>query len=156
MQFSGFIFLLYAHSLFRWLVVVSLVYTLYRAVRGCYMQTAFSKTDNTARHLTATIVHIQFMLGMVLYFQSPVTAYFRQHTSSAVHQPDFLFFGLIHALLMLAAVVVVTFGSALAKRQAADAHKHKTLLTWYLIAFIVVVIAIPWPFSPLAHRPLIR
>jgi hypothetical protein len=156
MQFSGFIFLLYAHSLLRWLVVVSLLYTLFRAARGYYRHTAFTAADNSARHITATIVHLQLLLGMLLYWQSPVTAYFRQYTANAMHTPDMLFFGLVHAVLMLAAVVMVTLGSAFAKRQATDHHRFKTLLIWYLIAFILIVIAIPWPFSPFAHRPLIR
>lgn len=156
MQFSGFLFLLYAHSLLRWLVVISLLYTVFRAVRGYYQHALFTAADNSARHITATIVHLQLILGMLLYWKSPVTAYFRQHTSVAVHQADFLFFGLLHAMLMVAATVVVTLGSAFAKRQATDHNKFKTLLIWYLIAFSLIFMAIPWPFSPFAHRPLIR
>jgi hypothetical protein len=27
---------------------------------------------------------------------------------------------------------------------------------WFLLGLIVILIAVPWPFSPLANRPYIR
>lgn len=156
MQLLNFLFFLFAHSLLRWLVLVSLVYALYRAYRGYRYQLAFTAADNAARHRAATIAHIQLVLGILLYFKSPIAAYFRQHAGTAVHQPEFLFFGLIHAVLMLTAIVVLTLGSAFTKRKTTDAAKFSTMLGWYAVALLLIFLAIPWPFSPLAHRPLIR
>lgn len=69
---------------------------------------------------------------------------------------EFTFFGMIHSLLMLVAIIVITFGSALAKRKTTDREKFKTMLYWFSIALIIILIAIPWPFSPLANRPYFR
>jgi hypothetical protein len=140
----------------RWLVLASLIFAIYRAISGCFSKSAFTKTDNAVRHWTATIAHIQLMIGMVLYFQSPIVKYFMANPNDAVKNFDSTFFGLIHSLSMLTAIVLITIGSAKSKRNQTDQEKFKTMLIWFSISLIIIFIAIPWPFSPLANRPYIR
>lgn len=142
------------HSLFRWLVLASLLYAIYRAYRGYTTRSAFTKVDNAVRHWTATIVHIQLVVGMVLYFQSPIVKYFLANFKEAIQRLDLTFFGLIHSLLMLTAIVVVTIGSAKSKREGTALQKHKTMLIWYTIALVLIFVAIPWPFSHLLTDPI--
>lgn len=146
--------LLIIHSLLRWLMVLSLGYSIYRAWYGYRFLTPFTKTDNALRHWTATIAHMQLLAGMVLYSQSPMVKYFNTGTGDMNGEPKF--FGAIHIAVMLIAIVVLTIGSAKAKRKTADSGKFRTMLLYFSIAAIIIFVAIPWPFSPLAHRPLIR
>ncbi|WP_276484006.1 hypothetical protein [Paraflavitalea pollutisoli] len=148
--------LLVLHSAFRWLVVFSLLLSLYRSYRGYWGNRPFTRTEDRIRHWTATIAHVQLMIGMVLYFQSPLIKAFLQDVGSSRESFALLFFGMIHSTLMLAAIVLVTIGSALAKRKPTDRLKFKTMLVWYTVAAIVILIAIPWPFSPFAARPYFR
>jgi hypothetical protein len=57
---------------------------------------------------------------------------------------------------MITSVVLVTIGSALAKRRPTDKEKYKTMLIWFSITISIIFIAIPWPFSPFANRPYFR
>lgn len=148
--------LILLHSSFRWLVVSSLLIALYTAATGYFQKRTFNKTDNAIRHWTATIAHIQLMIGMLLYFESPLTAYFQKNFSTAKESVELVFFGAIHASFMLIAIVVITIGSALAKRRATDKEMFKTMLIWYTIAFLIIFLAIPWPFSPFVNRPYFR
>ncbi|MNJ91954.1 hypothetical protein D3C87_96090 [compost metagenome] len=148
--------LVFLHSLTRWFVVVSLVYAIWRAYSGWRSQRTFSKADNALRHWTATIAHIQLIFGILLYMQSPAVKYFWKHTKDALHNWDVTFYSLVHSLLMLSAIVVLTIGSAKAKRMSTDGEKFKTMFVWFLVAFIVLFVAIPWPFSPLSSRPYFR
>lgn len=148
--------LLICHSLVRWLVLVSLIYSIYSAYKGYYSKLSFTKKDNLVRHWTATIAHIQLIFGILVYVQSPILKYFWKNFKEGIENKDTAFFGLIHIILMLAAIVVITIGSALAKRKFSDASKFKTILIWFSIALIIIFIAIPWPFSPLANRPYFR
>lgn len=132
------------------------MYGIYRGVRGRVKALAFSGSDNTTRHITATIAHIQLAIGYVLYFSSPVISYFRQHFHTAVRQPEFRFFGLVHVILMTLSVVFITIGSSLAKRKTTDREKFGTMALWFALALVTILIAIPWPFSPLANRPYLR
>lgn len=149
-------FLILSHSLVRWLIVPAMCYALFRGFGGWLTKRPFTKTDDTIRHVTATLTHIQLMIGYVLYFNSPFISYFRTHFKEAIQHFDFVFFGMIHIALMTVAIMIVTIGSSAAKRQQQDAAKFKTMSVFYAIAFIVILIAIPWPFSPLSARPYFR
>lgn len=148
--------LTFLHSIFRWLVLLSLAYSIFRACKGYFSNKAFSKSDNSLRHWTATIAHIQLVLGITLYSQSPIIKYFWKNFDEAKESFDLLFFGLIHMFLMLLSIVLITIGSSISKRKSTDKEKFKTMLIYFIIALIIIFIAIPWPFSPLANRPYFR
>ena len=148
--------LIFLHSLFRWLVVISLIYAIYRAYVGFKAQKPFSKADNSIRHWTATIAHVQLIIGILVYTQSPSIKYFWKHTKEAFQNWDVTFYSLVHVLMMLLAIVVLTIGSAKAKRMETDSDKFKTMLLWFFIAFLLIFMAVPWPFSPLSNRPYLR
>jgi phosphoglycerol transferase MdoB-like AlkP superfamily enzyme len=148
--------LLFFHSIFRWLVLVSLAYAIFKAYRGYSTGAIFTKADNTVRHWTATISHIQLMIGFTLYFISPVIKYFLGNMKQSFHQGDSWFFGSVHMILMFVSIMVITFGSAVSKRKTTDTEKFKTMFTWFVVALLIIFISIPWPFSPLANRPYIR
>lgn len=146
-------FLLPVHSVFRWVVVFSLTYAIIISTKGYFGKTAFTKTSNAIRHWTATIAHIQLITGIILYVKSP---FVKQFFATANNTDETLFFGIIHILLMLLAIVLITIGSAKSKREKTDHGKFKTMLIWFSLAVLLILLAIPWPFSPLANRPLIR
>lgn len=149
-------YLLFFHSVFRWLVVLSLLYAIFRGVRGWVGKAVFTRHDNAVRHITATIAHTQLAIGYVLYFNSPLVSYFRSHYHEAIKQFDFLFFGLIHIVLMTVSVILITIGSSVSKRMETDHAKFRVMTVWCCLAFVIIFIAIPWPFSPLANRPYLR
>lgn len=148
--------LLALHSLARWAVLIFMVYSIYRAGIGFVKNKIFSSVDNGLRHWTATVAHIQLMIGIVLYTKSPVVKYFWTDTMAALKNPDLTFYAIIHLAGMLTAIVVLTIGSALAKRRSSDREKFRTMLVWFSIALLIILLAIPWPFSPLSSRPYIR
>jgi uncharacterized membrane protein YozB (DUF420 family) len=149
-------FLLSLHSLFRWLVLISLLYAIFRAYKGYRFTSPFTKRDNAIRHWTATIAHMQLMIGVVLYTQSPLIKYFFSPAKHENQNTEPLFFALIHLAIMIVAIVVISIGSALAKRKGSDQEKFSTMLYWFAMALVLIFLAIPWPFSPFAYRPYLR
>lgn len=148
--------LIFYHSLFRWLVFGSLLVAVFLSASGLRSGRPFSRMDNLVRHWTATLAHVQLVLGILLYTQSPVVHYFWKHFREAATDGDNLFFGLLHLLLMLTAIIVLTIASAKAKREQGDLNKFRTMFRWYGSALLVILIAVPWPFSPFAARPYFR
>lgn len=148
--------LTFLHSIFRWLVLLSLVFSVFRACKGYFTRREFSKADDSLRHWTATIAHLQLVLGMILYSQSPLVKYFWKNFSRAGASFDLMFFGLIHIGLMLTAIALITIGSSTAKRKESGKEKFRMMLMYYSIALIIIFLAVPWPFSPLANRPYLR
>ena len=132
-------FLLVVHSIFRWVVLCGLLYGLFAGVRGWSLRRTFSSIDNRVRHVAATLAHVQLVLGYCLFFTSPRVPWAR-----------------IHLVLMTIAIIVITIGSAAAKRRETDAAKFRTMTIWFGVALVIILLAVPWPWSPLAKRPLFR
>ena len=148
--------LISSHSVARWLILISILIAIYTGIKGQLYKLKFSKKDDLIRHWTATIAHIQLTIGIILYTQSPFVSYFWKNFNKAIYHLDSLFFGIIHILIMIIAIVIITIGSSIAKRKQTDKEKFKTIWIFYSIALILILMAIPWPFSPLATRPYIR
>ena len=148
-------YLLTLHSLFRWLVLVSLLISILIAYRSWKRRSVFTPFANQLRHWTATITHLQLLIGVAIYFQSPVV---KHPMPVPAHQliNEQIFFKYIHIGLMLLSIVLVTIGSAKAKRMPTNTEKYRTMLIWFIMALLIIFIAIPWPFSPFAARPYSR
>lgn len=125
------------HSLVRWFVLVSLIISIFRAYKGWLTNKSFSRFDNSARHWTATIAHIQLVLGLWLYFISPLIDYFLHYYKDAVHQKETRFFGMEHSVMMIIAIVIITIGSAKAKRKLTGKEKFKTMAIWFTVALLI-------------------
>ena len=148
--------LLALHSLTRWLVLVSLLYAIINSYRGWLFNKPWLRSDDIIRHTTATIAHVQLVLGALLYFISPLVNYFLHNFSEAIHNRSIRFFGMEHITMMLIGITVITIGSAKAKRKTTDREKFKTLAIWFTIALLIILSSIPWSFSPLISRPNFR
>lgn len=148
--------LLILHSLVRWLVLISLLVAIVRAYSGWLGHKPFKKSDNTARMVAATSAHVQLVIGISLYFISPVVRYFLNYFKEAVHQREIRFFGMEHITMMLIAIIILTIGSAKTKRKTTDQQKFKTMAIWFTIALLIIFLSIPWHFSPLTSRPYFR
>ena len=148
--------LLALHSLTRWLVLGSLLFAIVNSYRGWLFNKPWLKSDDIIRHTTATIAHVQLILGGWLYFISPIVDYFLHNLSTAMHERSIRFFGMEHITMMLIGITLITIGSAKAKRKTTDHEKFKTMAIWFTIALLIILSSIPWSFSPLISRPNFR
>jgi hypothetical protein len=138
------------------MILASLIYMLYIAYQGWFKNKLFTKQDNNLKIITVTLVHIQFLIGIWLYFISPLINIFFHDFKNLVHYRQIRFFGIEHNIMMLAAIIIITIGSVKAKNKSTDIEKFKTLAIWFTIGLIIILLSIPWPFSPLAGRPFFR
>lgn len=137
------------HSIFRWLVLISLLYSLGRSIHGLISKRIFNKSDSLARMLAGTISHTQLLIGFTLYFVlSPITQFFMKSGSGGNH--EIWFFGIYHIALMFSSIVIMTIGGSIAKRATTDQVKFKTITIYFSIALALILLAIPW------FRPLFR
>lgn len=148
--------LLTVHSFVRWISLALLVYMIIRAYSGWLSSGKFTSGDSSIRKWTITSLHLQLIIGIILYFISPITTYFIGHFSETVGTRSIRFFGMEHVIMMLAAIVIATIGSARSKRRAEDILKFKTLAIWLTISLILILAAMPWPFSQAISRPWFR
>src|SRR5688572_4638891 len=149
-------FLLTVHSLFRWVVLASLVFALLNAYRGWISQKPFTPFDNKVMHLAAAASYIQFLIGLCLYFVSPIVHYFFGNFSTALHERSIRFFGMEHITMMFIAVSLISASTGIVKKKPTDVSRHKTMAIFFSIALLIIFLSIPWQFSPFTSRPYYR
>jgi hypothetical protein len=139
-----YLILLALHSLIRWFVLLSLLFAIYRGFRGWLFGKTYTRLDDNIRVAAATAAHIQLVAGLWLYFISPIVSYFLHNFKEAVHERQIRFFGMEHITVMLTAIILITIGSAKAKRKTTDQEKFKTMAIWLTIALLLILSSIPW------------
>lgn len=149
------------HNALRWLVLGSLLAALGSAYAGWFRPRSSparppTNGSQTLRIVATSLSHTQLLVGIYLYTLSPVVRYFWQAKPEFASAPEFSFFGFIHIGLMFTSVVLMTIGSSKAKRQNDTRQQDKTTAIYFTIGLLLILAAIPWPFSPLAARPWTR
>lgn len=148
--------ILILHSIVRWFVLASLVFALYRAYSGLLSSRAFTSIDENARKAALNFSHLQFTLGIILYIFSPIVRYFLSNFSEGIHIRDMRFFGLEHITMMVIAVGMITAGNNISRKKGTDRGKFRAMAVWFTIGLIIILISIPWKFSPFTARPYWR
>ena len=136
--------LVHAHSGLRWIVLILLLVSIFNAFSkkktGIY-----SEGDRKLALFTMIFTHVQLLIGFVLYFMSPRVIFSGESMGNDVLR----FYLLEHGLLMLVAIALITIGHSKSKKAADGAAKFKAIARFYLIALILILAAIPWPFRDL-------
>ncbi len=133
--------LAHAHSGLRWVALILIVYTIINALlsknKGEYL-----KKDKMLNLFAMVTLHVQLLIGLVLYFISPKVSF-----SEGWMKIDFFrFYGLEHVLGMVIAIAIFTIGRKKAENASTPAMKHSRIITWYTIGLIIIIASIPWPF----------
>lgn len=141
--------LLILHNLFRWLVLLSAFWVLFTSVRGL-RSLSYSPSDQTAGRVFVSTMDIQLLLGILLYWISPLIRSAMTNFGAAMQTSQTRFFLVEHVLLMIVAVALAHIGSVRIRRTPTAPAKHRQALIWYGLSLLVVLLAIPW------WRPLLR
>lgn len=149
--------LLLIHSWSRWLVVVFGLIALYRAFTGWQGRRPYLGADNGMAASFVGSMHLQLLLGLILYFISPVGAKALEGGGGAAVMKDATgrFFAVEHMVGMILAVIIAQVGRIISKKAADPVLKHKRAFIWFAVALAVVLWMIPWGLWNPA-RPLFR
>lgn len=148
--------LLIFHSYWRWLVLLSIIFSILKAFYGFRKRSEYSNFDGVIRKITISIIHIQLILGFIIYFISPFVTTFFSNVSDGLHLREVRFFAIEHSLMMFVSIVLITIGAVKVKRKSSSLLKNKATIVWFSIALLIILLNIPWEFSPLVNRPSFR
>ncbi len=143
------------HSILRWLVILTALFAIIRASTGLSFRRGWMGMDNRAGVLFTSVMDVQVLVGLILYFfLSDITKGALQNFSSVAGDPKVLFFTVEHATLMIVAAVIAHVGRVQVRRAPRPVQKHRRAAIWTGLSLLIVLIAIPWPFL-IYGRPLI-
>lgn len=141
-MYTGF---LHLHDVLRWLLLVSLVVTLAKYLAGWLGNHSWKKTDNILGIVFTSLMDLQLLTGLVLYFfLSPLTKIAFSDFGAAMKNADLRFYAVEHFAMMLIAVILVHIGRAKSKKAKTDQGKFKIASIFFLIAMVLMVVGIPW------------
>ena len=128
------------HSGWAYLAILVLVIAVVNSFIGKSSQKEFTAKDRKIALFALIGTHIQLLVGLVLYFLSPLgLAVFGQMKNEA-----FRLTSLEHPLVNIIAIVLITIGWSKHKKKTEDAAKFKTFVIFYGIALVLILARIPW------------
>ncbi len=135
--------LLHLHNALRWVILISLLMSIYKL---------YSKKDalKTSKILLISS-HSTLLLGLYQYFFGAVGVKMIQAAGMGVTMKDATtrFWAVEHISSMLIAIVLITIGHISYKKTQ---NASKTTV-FYVIALLLIVLAMPWPFREGIGRP---
>ncbi|MES2777529.1 MAG: hypothetical protein V4722_25340 [Bacteroidota bacterium] len=138
--------LLHLHNLLRWIILLLLPICLFQA---------FAKNRGIARTSLFLLIaaHITFVIGIYQWFSSSKVGLAilknMEYNFGAVMKDSFARFWVVeHFVGMIIAIALITVGRGKAKR-----FQYKPAAWLFLLALIIIIAVVPWPFRQLIARP---
>jgi len=137
--------LLHLHNALRWIIIILLLLSLIQA---------FTKNEKITKTSLWLLIsaHITLLLGLFQYFNSETVGFHMIENlggMGAVMKDSFARFWVVeHISAMVIAIVLITIARGKAKKLN---YKAATIL--YVIALLLILAAVPWPFREGIGRP---
>ena len=130
--------LLLLHSITRYLVLIALLGVILNSLLGMIQSKPYGKMEDQASLWLFIFTHTQLLLGLILYFISPIVIF-----SGASMKDSVARYWLVeHASMMLIAIGLITVARITAKRLAPDTAKHKRLFIFNTLALLIIIMSI--------------
>ena len=147
MDSTFYVFLRATHSWTRWLVLILAIIVIFKAVSGWLGKKPFEKQDNILGASFVGSMHLQLLLGLLLYFVfSPMglNAISTLGMGAVMKNAEMRYWAVEHISVMILAAVLAQVGRSLSKKAATDLEKHKKSAIFYGVALVLVLSRIPW------------
>jgi uncharacterized membrane protein len=139
-------FLLHLHSILRWIVLLLLLVAIFNSlVAG---NRPFIRTDARTGSLLVIFADVMLLIGLALWYWGPrgYKIIEAMGMSAAMKDPTARFFAVEHTAGMLIAIILLHIGKAQGRKAISDKAKHRRTLVFYLLALLIILVSIPWPF----------
>lgn len=128
------------HSILAYAALGLLVLASINAIFGLTSKKLFTDKDLRLSLFTLIICHIQLLVGLILYFVSPMgLAQLGNMSDKAIRLTS-----LEHPLTNIIALVLITIGWSKHKKEESNNGKFKKIAIFYTIGLILLLAMIPW------------
>lgn len=137
-------FLLSAHNIFRWVVLLTALWAVFRFMNGWLGRRQFTAADASAQKFFTISLDVQFLIGVILLFVSPLIQTMFADFGGAMKVPELRRIGMEHTILMLASVTLAHIGGAMSKKATEDMTRFKKGAIFFALSLIAMLAGIPW------------
>ena len=129
-----------AHSGWAYLVIAFLLIAVINAFIGLSSKKEFTATDRKLALFALIFTHIQLLIGLILYFVSPLG----KAVLGQMKDPTLRLTSLEHPLINIIAIILITIGWSKHKKLTDSSSKFKTFTIFYTIGLVLILSRIPW------------
>lgn len=128
------------HSGWAYVVLLILVFAIVNSFLGMSSKKQFTPKDRKIALVGLITTHIQLLIGLILYFVSPLgKAAFGNMSDAATRLTS-----LEHPLVNIIAIVLITVGWSKHKKAATSEAKFKSIAIFYGLGLLLILSRIPW------------
>lgn len=128
------------HSGWAYLAILVLVIAVVNSFIGKGSNKEFTAKDRKITLFALIGTHIQLLVGLVLYFVSPLgSAAFGQMKEASLRLTS-----LEHPLVNIIAIVLITVGWSKHKKAISSEAKFKSIAVFYALGLLLILSMIPW------------
>jgi hypothetical protein len=147
--------LLHLHNLLRWIILILLVLSALQAFAGWTGKKAFKSIDKKTWLFTMITAHTTLLLGLyqVMFGRYGFFVTKLPEGVSMMKDKFFRFYWVEHPTTMILAILFITLGYGMSKKQVSDEIKYKKAFIYFMIALLLILAGVPWQFREIVGRP---
>jgi hypothetical protein len=127
------------HSGWAYLALILLVFAVVNSALGTSSNKEFTAKDRKIALFGLIATHIQFLVGIILYFISPLGLSGFNMKEAALRLTS-----MEHPLINLIAIALITIGWSKHKKVGTSSEKFKKIAVFYGIGLLLILSRIPW------------
>lgn len=128
------------HSGWAYIALALLILTVVNAFIGLSSKREFSSNDRKLGLFGLIFTHLQLLVGLVLYFVSPLG----KAALGEMKNADLRLTSLEHPLINIIAIVLITIGWSRHKKLTTSSEKFKSFAVFYGLGLVLILARIPW------------
>ena len=133
----------HTHSGLAYLALLALVLVIIWALVGALSGRDFQEKDRKIALIAFILCHIQLLVGLILYFVSPL-GYSLLAGGGAMADATARLTALEHPLINILAIVLVSVGFIRAKKLESSTAKFRSIYMMYAVGLVLILSRIPW------------
>lgn len=126
------------HSSLPYLLLVAILVVLVLSLMGIFNKTEFDAKRKKAVLFAMILFHLQWTVGLILYFVSPMV----KSIGNAMSDSTDRLYALEHPLMMTIALVLVTIARSKSKKTK-DTSMNRTVFILFIVALACIVFCLP-------------
>jgi hypothetical protein len=148
--------LLQIHNILRWVILLLLILSIIQSLIGWIKRRELREGDAKLWLFTMISVHTTLLIGLILllFGRYGILSSGLPEGVNLMQDKFYRFFWVEHPVGMLIATLLVTMGRGVIKKQITDPLKYKRAFWYFLIALLIILATIPWPFREVVGRGL--
>lgn len=131
------------HSGVAYLALLSLILVIIYMLIGSLSNREFTEKDRKFALVAFILCHIQLLVGLILYFLSPLGMEMLK-SGSAMSDPAARLLAVEHPVINIIAIVLITIGYSRAKKLNVSRAKFRSIYMMYAIGLVLILSRIPW------------